>query len=663
MSETLNSLLGGIHSAGSLPAPVVLNPLKATADALSTAGSVYDLRSKQADEAWGNALQQATDPTTGQVDFPKAQRLAAGMGPVAQMGMAKNLRNTSEIQSQQIEQGNALASNIARGAMTIMYKPDDGNVNQVFDRLKALYPGQAAQIDAERQVFLNMKDPAQRAAYAYQHGTSILDARDNMARSPAGSTSGVDIGGAMVPVTIRSASPYGPGSLSVGQGSANYTMSPNTIGSQIIEWDATADDVKAGRASAPGVKVRMGGPELQTYLGNGGIVPPGARTFTIQPGGPSGAGGGGAGGGSVRNSDGSVASPNNPPRIRQLNVPGGNQGGAAAPPGGAATPPGVPPAPPGAGNVPPPAGGYGGLGAALKALPPPAAATPAPRSDLLLGGTQIAASSPYAPAVGQGSPPSPAVQGDVGAILTGMQQGRTPAPGTQTAGATFATGPGYDERANAAASAQRLTDDNNFAANYVQNAFPQVQALNLYGRGMTTAPGSDFANDMKGWAGGVLRSMGFTGAFDSTKEYDELHKWLSQIVTSNPYAGGSDARLAATLSGNANTGIHELAGADMLKTGIALMRMRATANAMWNGMSSEEKAKYGGYYNDFLRQFNKDVDVRGFAIDMMNTEQKKTLLADIKAHGGAGSAYERKIMQSRQWGSDAGYMGSERTMP
>lgn len=666
MSGTVNALAmsGAGNVLGDIANPP--NPLDMAQKAQSLQKGQYELQQTQAQQAAGQILQQSTDEN-GNTDYNKAASLAAKAGPGVAWQMQTLLKNNSDLRTAQINQGNAIYGSIARGAATIMNDSSDANVNSTFDSLIATHPGQRAEYETERQRVLAMPQ-AQRVQYAYQHLNAALDANDAMHRSPYGQTTPTNVGGQFVPLQSTQSTPYGPGGITQGPGSVTTTASPDTVISQpLIEWRATADDVKKGLATSPGDVIRMPRYKVDQVYGPG-LLPPGATVIQ--------GGGGGGGGGGVVGSDGKPVSPNNPPRL--LNTPGGNQGGGQGQGQGGGSN-----APPGAASSPYTGGGIGSVlnrpAPAPTSAAPPASSTTAPapapapastsqpRSDLG-GGVAVASTNPLAPDVGPASPPSPAVQGDVNALMAGIRNAQTTGrtPGTRTAASFgpmgFSSGPGYEEAGNAATSQDRLNADNQFAANYAANVFPQVQALNLYGRGMTTAPGSDFLNTAKGWTGGFLRSMGFTGAFDSTKEYDELHKWLSQIVTSNPYAAGSDARLAATLQGNANTGIHEQAAADMLKTGIALMRMRATADAQWNAMSPQEKAQYG-YYNDFLRQFNKDVDIRGFAIDMMNTEQKKTLLADIKAHGGAGSAYEKKIMDTRQMATDAGYMGSERAMP
>jgi hypothetical protein len=277
----------------------------------------------------------------------------------------------------------------------------------------------------------------------------------------------------------------------------------------------------------------------------------------------------------------------------------------------------------------------------------------------LTGGVQVASNNPLmAPTLGPAAPPSPAVAGDVSAMLQGMNRnGPGPSPGTRVA-SSVAMGPGYDEQATAKLSQDLLAQHSAAAANYANMAFPNVEALAGYGRGVVTAPGTDFRNTAKGWMNGVSRTMGLPQVFDPTADYDKQHKWLSAVVNANPMAAGSDARLAQTLAGNANTGIHELAGEDMIKATMALMRMNATAVESWQAQP-ELRAKFG-YYANYLRDFNKTTDPRAFAFDLYNAEQRKTLAQDIKKQG---KAAEDKFMATYNQAKAAGYLNDPRAMP
>ena len=83
MADDLNSLLAANRSSTVLQGianPAQINPLAAMTSAAQTAGTIYDLRAKQGQGLWGQALQQSTDPETGVVDYAKANRIAATMG-------------------------------------------------------------------------------------------------------------------------------------------------------------------------------------------------------------------------------------------------------------------------------------------------------------------------------------------------------------------------------------------------------------------------------------------------------------------------------------------------------------------------------------------------------------------------------------------------------
>jgi hypothetical protein len=132
------------------------------------------------------------------------------------------------------------------------------------------------------------------------------------------------------------------------------------------------------------------------------------------------------------------------------------------------------------------------------------------------------------------------------------------------------------------------------------------------------------------------------------------------LVTSNPGAGASDARLAATLAGNANVGIHELAGEDMVKVGAAMMRMNAAVRSDWDTMGPQGQAKYGGYYANYLRDVNKTLDLRAFAEDLYNPHQAKSLYDDLKSHD---KAYRDNYFNSLDLARRNGYASPVKAMP
>jgi hypothetical protein len=253
-------------------------------------------------------------------------------------------------------------------------------------------------------------------------------------------------------------------------------------------------------------------------------------------------------------------------------------------------------------------------------------------------------------------------------MIRGMLQRRAAAAAQQGAGGTqiasdMPLGAGVQEAAGNKQSAELLTTHDTAAASYPQTIFPYVQALTQYGRGITTAPGADLLNTAKGWINGVARSFGWPEPTSSTQSMDTLHKWLQQIITTNPVAAGSDARLAAVLAGNANTGIHELAGEDMIKAGVALQRMTAVLNSQWHDMAPQQQAQqYGGSYLNFLRAQAPTIDVRALARDLYNPQQLKDLRTSLNQDTPDA---RRRFLDTLQMGRDSGFVtsGGVRAMP
>lgn len=244
MSDTLTLNRGG------LPAPAVLNPLAAAMGATQAAEQTYQLRDAQAQQAWGNALQQATDPNTGVVDFQKAQALAS-KDPIAAMGMAKNLANTTQLRGLQQEQAQRWNNLIGASSLTIMRKPTDENMEMVRTALKnAGLP--ADQVDAEIDGALKLDGPG-RQRWAYQHGIGRMDPSGALGRE-AGATTMEQFGGTTAPVTTQGGAPgYGAPQVNIGSG-IPHSMDPNTYysGQPAVEmYDAngqvTTDPNKAVR--------------------------------------------------------------------------------------------------------------------------------------------------------------------------------------------------------------------------------------------------------------------------------------------------------------------------------------------------------------------------------------------------------------------------------
>jgi hypothetical protein len=611
MADDLNALLQANRSSSVLEGianPPQFNPLAAQNSAVQAASAMYGIREKQAQQAWGDILQQATDEN-GNVDYQKAQRLAAGT-PAASMGMMSALKDTSALRGSQINNTAGHMALLGTAAMTVARDPRDANVHAAFDNLAA-HGVPREEIERERARWLAMPE-AERQQNAFRIGLTNLSGLQRV----LGLTTTTNVGGQEVPVTTVQPQPGLPGGATVqGQGSVDRTVDPGSLTGFTTRL-ATEEDERAGLGKA-GTTIYTPTPDMITRGGYGKLLPPGVRGGCAAPGAPG-----------VVTRDGQVVSPANPPRL--LRVPG------------AAPTPAAPGAAPGAAPAAPAPTGNTGFGAAIGtpgALPvppvPPSVPPPVPGAgprSALEGGVPVASVNALAPGVGAPSAPSPAVAGDVNAMLAGMEQARAaPRGGPQVAGASFTLGgPGYDEQATSKASAERLAADRLFAADYHSTQLPFTQALKNYGEGTVTGPGADFWTSVAGHIRTPLAKLGVpVGPLDdAVQRADSLKKWLANIQSSNPLAARSDAMLAQSMKGSAGTTINDLSGEDMVKVGVALNRMRLAPSQAWDALSPEERAQHGNYLR-FVGKYSSDLDPRAFAVDLYNPTQIKHLREQI----------------------------------
>lgn len=168
-----NALRSG-NLVSALANPAVANPLGAYFGAARGANEVWTARQAQAQDAWGQALQQATDEN-GNVDYPKAQAIAARMGPIATMGMMAGLKGASELAGQQQAQGanrNGLIVSAITGAMDA---PDDQLPDAVLRNTQRLVNSGAMTQDQANRALLNFStDPATLRRQLEQARISLL---------------------------------------------------------------------------------------------------------------------------------------------------------------------------------------------------------------------------------------------------------------------------------------------------------------------------------------------------------------------------------------------------------------------------------------------------------------------------------------------------------
>lgn len=209
-----------------------------------------------------------------------------------------------------------------------------------------------------------------------------------------------------------------------------------------------------------------------------------------------------------------------------------------------------------------------------------------------------------------GAPPS----ASNGVPAGGMQTGLSPAAqSTQSAGASA-------QAQQSATAAQQLHDS---AADVPMRVNLLNQARDVLA-GINTGPGTDWRNTAKSFANALGPDMaakiGWTG---DVKNYDEFKKILTNYASSvsGSLGTGTDARLNAAVTGNANPNISKLANDDILVKTIAAEKMRAAQDYAWqNSGNSPDK------FNQWQSQWNKAIDPSAFAFVEMNPAQQKEFL-------------------------------------
>ncbi len=138
---------------------------------------------------------------------------------------------------------------------------------------------------------------------------------------------------------------------------------------------------------------------------------------------------------------------------------------------------------------------------------------------------------------------------------------------------------------------------------------------------MTTGKGAEALQTLKSILGTAAGQFGWDVNTINNAKYEELKKYQTDYINSNPFAGGSDQRLASAITGNPSSSISTLANKDVTKALIALERMKQAA-------ISDFKAKGGQPrdYANYLSDLQNDLDPRAFAVDMIDHEKLDKML-------------------------------------
>jgi hypothetical protein len=124
-----------------------------------------------------------------------------------------------------------------------------------------------------------------------------------------------------------------------------------------------------------------------------------------------------------------------------------------------------------------------------------------------------------------------------------------------------------------------------------------------------TGTGADKLQAIKG----VVAMLG--GPADAAADYDKANKYLTQYAQQKAagMGGGTDAQLAATVSGNASTKISNLAAQDVVKVNMGLERMEQARMKAWESANLPPSD-----YAKWKSQFGSTMDPRVFVADQID---------------------------------------------
>jgi hypothetical protein len=203
------------------------------------------------------------------------------------------------------------------------------------------------------------------------------------------------------------------------------------------------------------------------------------------------------------------------------------------------------------------------------------------------------------------------------------------APGTLSALSPAQQAAATAEGTSSNTAAQELHNaaaDAPMRLNLLQNARDALEkGVDANGNPITTGPGSDWKNTAESFVNtlspGVAKALGITGQVQS---YDEFKKILTNYASSvsGSLGTGTDARLNAAVTGNANPGISNLANEDILAKTMAAEKMRAAQDYAFqnSGLSTDQ-------FNKWQSQWNKEVNPEAFVFTSMNPAQQQAFLA------------------------------------
>jgi hypothetical protein len=203
------------------------------------------------------------------------------------------------------------------------------------------------------------------------------------------------------------------------------------------------------------------------------------------------------------------------------------------------------------------------------------------------------------------------------------------------------------QKANAAGGDQWVADQSANAAsntriNMLGNALTSLQ-------GATTGNGADKLQAVKS----LLVTLGAApqATVDSVQNFDEANKYLTQYAQQKAagFGHGTDAQLAASISGNGNTHISNLAAQDVVRVNLALERMEQARTAAFQQQLDAGAVKPSDY-SSWKSKFGSSMDPRVFIADQMPLAKTQAMVKSMTP------AQQATFKAQYNWAAQNGYI-------
>lgn len=207
------------------------------------------------------------------------------------------------------------------------------------------------------------------------------------------------------------------------------------------------------------------------------------------------------------------------------------------------------------------------------------------------------------------------VLGEHGGVLSGA--------GTESAAAQSALG---TSQASAIQSLHNQVKDAPLRISLLE------KARQIVGEGTQTGPGTEWRNTARSFIGAlspeIAEKIGGKDFNADTAKYEEFRKIMTNYANNVSGAGTND-RLAAAMTGNANQHIQNLANQDILTMTVAAEKMQAAKDRAWQNLG-KEPSKFNAWESDFN---NKKMLPEAFVYESMTAPQQKSFIERLSKSG------------------------------